>query len=80
MHTKGNHKQNKKPTEGEKIFANEATDEGLISKVNYNLCSLISKSKQSNKKKKWAGVPFMAQLLMNPIRINEDVGSIPGPA
>ena len=31
LHSKGNHKQNKKTTY-EKIFANEATDKGLISK------------------------------------------------
>ena len=34
MHSKGNHKQNKKqPTEWEKIFANNATGKGLISKI-----------------------------------------------
>ena len=33
--TKGNHKQNTKrqPTERHKIFANEVTDKGLISKI-----------------------------------------------
>ena len=30
------------------------------------------------KKKKFVGVPFMAQQLTNPTRIHEDVGSIPG--
>jgi len=33
LHSKGNHEQNKRqPTEWEKIFANDATDKGLISK------------------------------------------------
>ena len=33
LHSKGNHKQNKKTiTEWEKMFANEVTDKGLISK------------------------------------------------
>ena len=31
-HSKGNYKQNQK-TEWEKVFANEATDKGLISKI-----------------------------------------------
>ena len=30
------------------------------------------------KKKKWNRVPFMAQQLMNPTRIHEDMGLIPG--
>ena len=34
MHSKGNHKQHKKTSsKWEKIFANEATDKGLISKI-----------------------------------------------
>ena len=32
MHSKGNHKQNEK-LEWEKIFANKATNKGLISKI-----------------------------------------------
>ena len=34
MHSKGNHKENKKqPIEWDKIFANNATDKGLVSKI-----------------------------------------------
>ena len=41
------------PTEWEKIFANEVTDEGLISKIYKQLMLLsVKKNKQSNKK--WA--------------------------
>ena len=36
----------RQPTEREKIFTDEATDKGLISKI----CSSISKTKQPNKK------------------------------
>ena len=39
-------KMNRQPTEWEKIFTDEATDKGLISKI----CSSISKTKQPNKK------------------------------
>ena len=28
LHNKGNHKQNEKPTEQDKIFANDVTDKG----------------------------------------------------
>ena len=42
-------KTKRQPTEWEKIFANYATDKGLISKI-YSLCTSMSKQKI----KKWA--------------------------
>ena len=42
-------KMKRQPTEWKKIFANNATDKGLISKI-YSLYSSISKNKQPNKK------------------------------
>ena len=37
----------RQPSEWEKIFANEATDKGLISKIYKKLMQLIIKSKQT---------------------------------
>ena len=45
-------KMKRQPTEWEKIFANEATDKRLISKI-YTSCNSISK-KQTSQSKKWA--------------------------
>ena len=51
LHSKGNHKTKRQPSEWEKIFANESTDKGLISKI----CKqLMSSTLKNNPIPKWA--------------------------
>ena len=52
MHSKGNYKVKRQPSEWEKIIANETTDKGLISKIYKQLIQLNTR-KTNSPNKKW---------------------------
>ena len=54
LYNKGNHKQNEKPIDWEKIFANEAINKSLISKTYKHSYNSITTTTKNNPIKKWA--------------------------
>ena len=74
LHNEGNCER--QPTEWEKIFANDMSNKGLISKIHKKLIYLNVKKK----KKTQTGVPVVAQpKQIQPVSsIHEDADSIPG--
>ena len=69
-------KMKAQPSEWEKIFANEATDKGLISKIYSSSCSSISKKQTTQSKNGQKGFPGGAVVGSLPANVG-DMGSSP---
>ena len=79
MHSTGNCKQNRQPSEWEKIFANEETNKGLISKICKQPCSSISKKQTTQSKNRQKRDFPGGTEVKNPPANAGDTGSSPGP-
>ena len=81
LHSQEKHlkkKKRRKPTEWEKIVANDATNKGLNAKIYKQLINSTAK-KPNNPAEKWAeGGSHCSSAEMNLTSLHEDAGSIRG--